>query len=119
MMVLIFWLSAQPSLPAPPGPLTDKQLHGLFFGALCGLWYRALARGTWPRVTLGRGVMAMTGTILYGAIDETHQWSVPGRSAEVADLLADAVGAACAAAIIWVCGIIAARRPLRRAETTR
>jgi VanZ family protein len=119
MMVLIATLSAQPSLPAPPGPLSDKQLHFLVFGALCALWYRALARGRWPLVTLVRGIMATAGTILYGAADETHQWLVPGRHAEVADLVADALGAVSAAAIVWVCAIIAARRPVRRVETAR
>jgi len=43
----------------------------------------------------------------YGATDELHQYFVPGRQADVADLLADAIGAIAAAGAIWAWGIIA------------
>lgn len=40
---------------------------------------------------------------LYGAVDELHQATVPGRSADVADWVADTLGAAFAVtlAVLW------------------
>jgi VanZ family protein len=43
----------------------------------------------------------------YGATDEAHQYFVPGRHADVADLAADALGALAAAVAIRAWGIIA------------
>lgn len=38
--------------------------------------------------------------IIYGALDELHQLLVPGRSGEVLDWIADALGGGCG---IWLC----------------
>ena len=118
-MALIFWLSAQPALPAVPGGFTDKEAHALVYGALAGLWYRASARGRWRGVTLARGVVAVVAATAYGVSDEWHQTFVATRTADAADVLADAIGAATAATTIWACGIMAARRQLRQADTSR
>lgn len=97
----IFFLSAESSLPAPPGPLSDKHVHALAYAGLAVLVIRALAGGRWVGVS---GVIAVRGAalaVLYGAADEWHQWFVPGRHAELLDLLADATGAAAAALVLW------------------
>jgi VanZ family protein len=48
----------------------------------------------------------MIGTA-YGATDEWHQSFVPGRQADAADVLADALGALAAAGAVRAWGIIA------------
>jgi VanZ family protein len=118
-MGLIYWLSSQPSLPAPPALLTDKQAHGLAYGTLAALTLRALAQARWRGVTLRRAVVAVAIAVAYGVTDEWHQSHVVGRTAEMADLYANAVGAVSAAASLWACGIIAARRPSRQAGPSR
>ncbi|HEX2093541.1 MAG TPA: VanZ family protein [Longimicrobiaceae bacterium] len=82
----IFWVSSRPKVPVPDTLGADKLLH---FGAYALLGF-LLARGAsgsglaprWP-VALGW---------LYGVSDEVHQSFVPGRSADPADWLADALG---------------------------
>jgi VanZ family protein len=118
-MVLLFVLSAQPSLPAPPGPFNDKQVHASAYALLAALWVRALAGGRWDGVTGGTAAAAAVVAILYAATDEVHQLFVTGRTADLADLVADAIGAIGAALTLWLCAIIAARRRLRPADSSR
>jgi VanZ family protein len=40
--------------------------------------------------------------IVYGASDEFHQYFVPGRQADVFDLMADSLGAVVLVAGVWV-----------------
>lgn len=105
-MVTIFAASAGPGPPLPPGRNFDKVLHAGAFGVLSALAAWALARGrlrsaTW-RMLLGACLISTA----YGALDETHQYFVPGRQSDVADLAADALGALAAAAAIRAWGII-------------
>jgi VanZ family protein len=92
---LIFFMSAVPGdgLPEMPVPQTDKLIHAAVFLVLGAFCFRALARTTrlspWPMMTTA----ALLAT-LYGAGDEVHQMFTPGRNSDVADALADAVGAA-------------------------
>lgn len=110
LMAAIFTASAQPDLPAPPGPLGDKEMHALVFGALAALLFRALAGGRWSGLTWRRAAWAAAGAVAYGLTDELHQRFVPGRLADLADVGADALGASLATALLWACGIIHARR---------
>lgn len=86
------------SIPAEKLPETilldyDKLVHvGIFF--IFGfLVYRALEPYTvrrsfsWKRVSI-----AIIVVVAYGIIDEFHQGSVPGRTLDVYDILADTVG---------------------------
>jgi VanZ family protein len=118
-MGLIFWLSSQSVLPSPPGRLTDKQAHALAYATLAALWGRAQSGGRWSGVTGKRVLIAAAGAVFYGITDELHQGFVPGRSSELADLAADAVGAAIAGFLLWACGIIQARRRAWHAGASR
>jgi VanZ family protein len=102
----IYLLSSTPQLPAPPGGLSDKQAHALVFGGLTLFLYRALASGRLEGLTVRNGLLAVALASVYGILDEWHQAHVPGRTAEVDDVVADAAGAVLAAAGLWACGIL-------------
>lgn len=110
LMLAIFVLSSQSSLPQPPGSISDKVAHALAYGVLGALWYRALAGGRASGLTLRRGLIAVLGATAYGVTDELHQSFVPGRTMELADLRADALGALTAAIVLGACGIILRHR---------
>ena len=114
MMVLIFVLSSMSRLPRVPGgfELDDGVAHALEYGVLAAVLLRGLAGARWRGVTVGAAWFAVLLATLYGVTDEVHQRFVPGRTAEVADLIADVVGATVAAGLIW-----GWRKALRRTKT--
>lgn len=86
----------------------DKLVHFCLYAifsllALRGAWSRPARRLTWLWVLVAISV--------FGALDELHQLFIPGRSAEVADWLADSAGDA--AGILL--GAFILRRASRRA----
>lgn len=93
-LALLFTLSSIPTLPAPDYgiELSDKVNHFLAYGLLGMLGYRSVKRLAGDRTTGARIVAALLFCALYGVIDELHQMLVPGRSAEVADWIADLLG---------------------------
>ena len=91
-MAAIFYASSLQDPPVPPGVL-DVNLHALAYFGLMLVMVRAVAHGTWAKVTLATLVMAWVLTVAYGATDEWHQMYVPTRHAEWRDLKADAIGA--------------------------
>ena len=92
IVFLLFYLGAQPFaaglIPAP----WDKLAHFVVFATIAGLLAIGIA-GKHPALPI-----AMAGAI--GAIDEWHQTVLPGRSANIADLLTD-VSAAVLAVMIY------------------
>ncbi|RLB19559.1 MAG: hypothetical protein DRG82_00855 [Deltaproteobacteria bacterium] len=91
-MVVIYWLSSKPSLPAPDlfwGQ--DKVEHALAFGLLGFLVassFRASQHASFKkRVSIVTVIVAG-----YGFFDEAHQFFVPGRDASFWDLFADSTG---------------------------
>jgi len=107
-MGIIYYLSAQSTLPSPPGPLLNTLLKkGAHFGVYAGLafwWWRALcsARRTSPE-RLSNGavlVLAFILTVLYAASDEFHQSFTPSRHPSPWDVLIDAAGAAAALGLL-------------------
>ncbi|MBS1152647.1 MAG: hypothetical protein H6Q89_4345 [Myxococcaceae bacterium] len=95
---LIFFLSAQSSFPVPKGIWTaDKLLHGIEYAILAFLIARAAVDPGEPKGS-GAAVLAAIAASLYGVSDELHQSFVPGRSPDVYDALADAVGSGLGAA---------------------
>jgi len=106
VMAAIFALSSTARIPDLPGG-TDKQVHGFTYGVLALLAARALTRGHLPALSAGVAAQAWLIATLYGATDELHQAFVPGRTADVLDLAADAAGAFAVLSALWACGIIA------------
>ena len=103
----IYALSAQPSLPKAPEPLTDlllkKGAHMAGYAVLMALWWRVLTHTQlakrWGQ-PMGL-VVAWTVTVLYAVSDEVHQTFVPGRSGRALDVLIDACGALLVGVILW------------------
>lgn len=106
---LIFVLSSQPSLPSP-SQLNDKQAHATAYAVLALLCLMGLTRWRWGAVAGASLVGAFVLTVAYGVSDELHQSFVPGRSPDVADVLADAAGAGISLAAAGAWAILLERR---------
>jgi VanZ family protein len=91
--LLIFILSSIPKLPLPELDLDfkDKIAHTVAYAILGYLTARALFYQSrfpgWRKKFL---LFAILLGIVYGISDEIHQYFVPGRVADVGDLIADA-----------------------------
>jgi VanZ family protein len=97
---IIVYLSSQ-SYPSRHFPsflfgLSDKMIHGVEYGILGILLYRAFRQITQP---LGSIVLAVICAVGFGITDEIHQWFVPHRHADIWDVVADTAGAT-----FFVCG---------------
>ena len=106
-MAMIFALSSIAHPPDLPAAVSDKSAHALLYFGLGALLVRARAGGWRRPVTLAVAVVAVVWATVYGASDEMHQHFVPPRQTELTDLLADAVGAAGAAATLYAWSRIA------------
>jgi VanZ family protein len=97
---LIFYLSSlSRPLPQLTARFNDKLLHLVEYAAFAGV-------ATWGLshlLTLPRAARwaALVGSF-YGATDEFHQRFVPHRSADVADWVADSLGALLGALLAWL-----------------
>lgn len=85
--ILVLTSVPNPSIPDVRGG--DKLVHFSLYAifallALRGVRARPAPRWAW--------LWVLVGISLFGAIDELHQLVIPGRSAEVADWLADTAG---------------------------
>lgn len=88
----IFALSAQSKLPTVRVSHFDKLMHAFVYAVLGLLLTRAYrGYGFSAKAALFAGLLTAA---LYGASDEVHQMFTPGRSPDVRDWIADAVGAA-------------------------
>lgn len=99
-MALIFVISSFEV--AVPGvhrlPFRDKALHFVEYAVLGWLCAKAAER-SWPtRSWWSTAAFAVFVSTLWGLSDEIHQALVPGRSSELADLLADFLGSMAGAA---------------------
>jgi VanZ family protein len=80
-------------------PLRDKGIHFVEYGVLGWLCAAASAR-TWPLAPAWRtAAFAVFVSVLWGLSDEIHQALVPGRSPELADVVADLFGGIVGAAV--------------------
>ena len=107
-MALIFFLSSLHAAPLPQA-VSDKFAHATGYVGLGLLVTRAVIGGMPRRIGWKQALLAILITTAYGASDEYHQRFVAGRSADLADLYADATGASVAAVACWAWGIIALR----------
>jgi VanZ family protein len=98
---LIFFGSSM-SDPKEHVPLEvwDKLAHAVEYGVLSVLAYRALRYAGTPWTAHHALLLAIVLASLYGCTDELHQSFVPNRTSDVHDLVADTIGAACAA-LLW------------------
>ncbi len=89
---LVWYLSSRPDPGDTVGiliDLPDYVLHGAEFAAGGFLAARAFSHLRVPPAWL----TAFTFCVVFGVLDEWHQSFVPGRCADLADVLADGVGA--------------------------
>lgn len=94
-----------------PFRVPDKLAHFLEYAAGGILaWFALAGVGRWPR-HLSSPSVALVLCTLWGVLDEVHQSFVPGRTADPADVAADACGAAAGA---WTAELVARRRSARR-----
>ena len=100
VMAVMYGLSSLSGsqLPVPqPFPHFDKVVHGLVYGLLL-LSYRPAGRACRaPGEWLPGAIVA---SLVFAGSDEIHQSWVPGRSAELADLAADAMGILATALVV-------------------
>ena len=92
---VIFLLSSRSDIPdlGYHFPHRDKVAHVGIYG-FWGFLFCASARRQWPGIPRIRGILlAALAGLVYGASDEIHQIFVPRRSADLADLGADVLGA--------------------------
>jgi VanZ family protein len=92
--LFIYIQSANPSPEQIPSfPFVDKALHCVAYGIMGILFYRAYQT---LRVRANIHMLMLLSVVsasLYGISDEIHQSFVPFRDAEVADVIADVIGA--------------------------
>ena len=105
---LIFVLSSISQVPGADY-VSDKLAHLVVFGALCFLTLRATHGGSRP-LAPGPAAAAFFLVLLWGVLDEVHQFFVPGRDASARDVVADALGAALAL-LVWAAWRGTARIP--------
>ncbi len=90
---LLLVLTSFPKLTPPSLGLEmqDKLYHLLFYMVFGFLWARAVVQGR--REKLAPGLMS-TGlwASIFAALDEMHQYFIPGRQCDWADAVADILG---------------------------
>jgi VanZ family protein len=106
-MAAIFVVSSVSDVGPMPGGVSDKSLHMLSYAVLGVLLLIPLARGVWAGVSWQRALAAIVLATLYGMSDEFHQSFVPGRSSDILDVVADAIGATGGVGLV---GLLAAAR---------
>jgi len=108
LLLALYWpvLFVLTHIPVPPvvrqANLSDKGLHFLVYAILTFLLWsvvRPYSKVDWRRAT---SWLVLAGVIAYGFCDEGLQHFVPGRSADVRDLVANAAGAIVALTVLTI-----------------
>ena len=98
----IFFASGSQDLAVPTvmiSPYFDKLAHFSIFGLLASSVIRLpISKNKHQNFALSLLIVT-----LYGSIDEYRQSFTPGRSIEMADILANALGALCACSLYSYC----------------
>lgn len=108
-VLFYFGLTPLQSLPGPDFELADKVWHAGAFGGLAGLLARVLGFARRPPLLAARD--AVLGAIAAGGVLEILQSFTAYRSADLADFLADALGAGVAYAVLRGLHALAAAEP--------
>jgi len=77
----------------PLFPHSDKVSHFIEYAILGFLLIRAFSFSNTKLKVTNLRLIAVLLAILYGITDEIHQYFVPGRFADILDLLSDSIGA--------------------------
>ena len=96
-MALIFFVSAQPTLPHAPDAFWDTLLKKLAHM----IEYATLFLLLWQACEFSSVRLAWALTVLYAVSDEFHQAFVPGRHGWYGDVIVDGLGAVLAALVAW------------------
>jgi VanZ family protein len=91
-LVAIYWSSSRPDLGAPDGPLLRLVMnlgHAPLFAGLAFCVVKSLRR---VGESSARYALAFAVVGACAALDEWHQFFVPGRSASISDLALDLAG---------------------------
>lgn len=107
-MAMLFTFSSMSTLPAPPGGVSFYVVHMAAYAGLAALTARAAAQGL-RNVSRRAVYAAVVISSLYGLSDEIHQLFVPGRTFDVLDLAADAIGSVVGASAAGAWSIIRRR----------
>ena len=92
--ILIFLYSSLSQPPLRPKILhADKLLHIAEYAIFGFLLARAAKNSSALRLRTNFRSFAVIFAVLYGLSDEWHQYFVPGRQAEMLDIIADGIGA--------------------------
>lgn len=93
-MGLIFYVSSYPeTIKTPSFSYLDKPVHIVEYGILASLIHLSLRDTNAAKHHLFGLAFAIA--FIYGISDEIHQYFVPGRQADILDVLANGVGAFC------------------------
>lgn len=80
----------------------DKTAHMIEYALFGFLLYLTLKNSPYPSFSAHAMLFAIAIGILYGMSDEFHQSFVPGRSANIPDLVADGLGMTLAQTFIFI-----------------
>lgn len=107
-ILIIFGLSAIPNVPTIHFIIApDKIVHASIYFVLCLLARRAFfEQDRFPWLKRHAIFSAILFTILYGIGDEIHQIYVPGRTPDIFDALADALGGLLFVGWFWARGLM-------------
>jgi hypothetical protein len=105
-MAAIFGVSSMSDISGLPGQVSPPAAHFGEYAVLALLLVRAFAGGRLAGVTWRTLAAAVVVSTAYGVSDEWHQSFVPGRAAELTDVVMDAAGATAAAGAAWAWSII-------------
>lgn len=111
-MAVIFYFSSLSNPALPPGT-SDTSWHTAGYLGLALVTCRALAGGFGRVLTPRMALVAFAIVVGYGVTDEWHQSFVPGRTPDVGDIAADALGACMGTAVSWAWGILRQTRERR------
>ena len=103
-MAMLFGFSSLSTLPSPPAEFSFYDVHIAAYAGLGALTARATGRGLRPSWRAVIGAILISSA--YGVTDEYHQLYTPGRSFDVLDMVADAIGSIVGASAVGAWGTI-------------
>jgi len=107
-MAFIFAASSVPGSQIP-GNIWDKLAHLIVYAVLGVFFTIPLSGGRWRGVRVHTIAGAAALSLLYGISDEVHQHFTPGRTPDVMDVVADTLGAAAGATVVFLAATIVTR----------